>query len=84
MTTGQWNDDQGHNLYVNARPTVYSSNMNNYSSQKLPLFVGKRFRQAAKLDGRKKYECNICGAVFGTRGGRYYHMASHNGKFKYT
>ena len=36
-----------------------------------------------KPQGKKKYECNVCGATFGTHGGRYYHMASHTGKFKY-
>ena len=40
-------------------------------------------QRLAKLQGRRKYECNICGEVFGTYGGRYYHMASHTGKFKY-
>ena len=46
-------------------------------------FANNQTQRLAKLQGRRKYVCNICGAVFGTYGGRYYHMASHTGKFKY-
>ena len=84
-TAGEWTD-RSRSSYATARPTVYASNLENNSQPNVQttLFVGKRTRNLANLQGRKKYECNICGAMFGTHGGRYYHMASHTGKFKYT
>ncbi len=41
-----------------------------------------RFRGSA-FKNKKTYECEVCGAVFGTHGGRYYHMAMHTGQYKY-
>ncbi len=44
--------------------------------------VSDRFRGSA-FKNKKTFECEICGAVFGTHGGRYYHMATHTGQYKY-